>query len=57
MTEYPKAHVIPVGAGQRSDAEANRLVQWLLDNGIEVMQTTADFTWGTQTFEKGSYVV
>ena len=57
MTEYPKAHAIPVGAGQRSDAEANRLVQWLLDNGIEVHQTTADFKWGTQKFEKGSYVV
>ena len=35
------AYVIPVGAGQRSDAEANRLVEWLLDNGIEVGQTEA----------------
>ena len=29
--EYPMAYVIPIGAGQRSDAEANRLVDWLLD--------------------------
>ena len=57
MTEYPTAHVIPVGAGQRSDAEANRLVEWLLANGIEVGQTTADSTYGAQTFAKGSYVV
>ena len=27
MVEYPTAFVIPVGAGQRSDAEANRLVR------------------------------
>ena len=26
----PEAYVIPLGDGQRSDAEANRLVQWLL---------------------------
>ena len=36
MIQYPKAYVIPFGAGQRSDAEANRLVQWLLVNGIQV---------------------
>ena len=38
MHEYPAAYVIPLGDGQRSDAEANNLVQWLLDNGIEVTQ-------------------
>ena len=27
MVPYPTAFVIPVGAGQRSDAEANRLVR------------------------------
>ena len=36
MHEFPTAYVIPVGAGQRSNPEANRLVQWLLFNGIEV---------------------
>ena len=36
MLEYPTAYVIPLGDGQRSDAEANRLVEWLLFNDIEV---------------------
>ena len=57
MTEYPTAHVIPLGKGQRSDAEANRLVEWLLDNGIEVGQSKADFTYGGQEFEQGTYIV
>jgi hypothetical protein len=35
MVPYPEAFVIPFdGDGQRSDAEANRMVQWLLDNGV-----------------------
>jgi hypothetical protein len=57
MTEYPTAHVIPFGAGQRSDAEANRLVRWLLANGIEVEELDRDTSFGGQTFEEGSYVV
>jgi hypothetical protein len=58
MVEYPKAYVIPQnGGGQRSDAEANRLVRWLLDNGIEVTRVTADLSWGGGTFPAGSYVV
>ena len=42
MHEFPSAYVIPLGAGQRSDAEANRLVDWLLFNGIEVRQLRFD---------------
>ena len=57
MTAYPKGFVIPVGPGQRSDAEANRMAQWLLDNGITVDRATADFTWNGSTFAAGSYVV
>jgi hypothetical protein len=57
MHEYPAAYVIPVGAGQRSDPEANRLVGWLLANGIEVTQLRRAATFGTQTFAEGSYVV
>jgi hypothetical protein len=68
MVEYPQAFLIPFVGGsaaqasphrgvQRSDAEANRLVQWLLDNGIEVQRTEQDFTWGGTTFPEGSYVV
>ena len=58
MTEYPKAYIIPMGdALQRSDAEANRLAQWVLDNGILLREATADFTWNGTTYPAGSYVV
>ena len=58
MTEYPKAYIIPKGdAHQRSDAEANRLAQWVLDNGILLKEATADFSWNGQTYPAGSYVV
>jgi hypothetical protein len=62
MVPYPEAFVIPFEGGtpggeQRSDAEANRMVQWLLDNGIEVHRATVPFTWDDQTFPVNSYVV
>jgi hypothetical protein len=62
MVEYPTAYVIPFrgassSAAQRSDAEANRMAKWLLDNGIEVHRATAEFSWSGQTFPAGSYVV
>ena len=58
MTEYPKAYIIPVGSDlQRSDAEANRMAQWVLDNGILLRRATADFTWNGTTYPAGSYVV
>ena len=57
MTPYPRAHVIPVGGGQRSDAEAKRLVDFLLANDIEVRQLRRDYRFGNRTFAAGSYVV
>ena len=57
MTDYPKAYVIPLGAGQRSNAEANRLVDFLLFNSVEVEELAQATTLDGQTFEKGSYVV
>ncbi len=57
MIEYPKAYIIPKGTLQRSDAEANRLAQWVLDNGITLRRATADFTWDGKTYPAGSYVV
>ena len=58
MVPYPEAYVIPFeGGGQRSDAEANRMVQWLLDNGIQVETALEAFTGNGQTFPAGSYVV
>jgi Zinc carboxypeptidase len=57
MLDYPQAYVIPFGKGQRSDAEANRLVEWMLFNDIEVERLERDTKFGSQTFEEGSYVV
>ena len=41
MLEYPTAYVIPRGAGQRSDPEATRLVEWLLFNDVKVDRAQA----------------
>jgi hypothetical protein len=60
MVPYPRAFVLPFeGTGQRSDAEANRMVQWLLDNGIQVDFIKQSYNWkaGRITFPKNSYVV
>jgi len=57
MTDYPQAFVIPLGEGQRSDAEANRLVDFLLFNSVEVHELKQATTVDGQTFERGSYVV
>ncbi len=68
MVPYPKAFVIPSGIspggkplafedGQRSQAESNRLAQWLLDNGVELHRTTKDYVYAGQTIAKHSYVV
>ncbi|HET8758875.1 MAG TPA: M14 family zinc carboxypeptidase [Solirubrobacteraceae bacterium] len=57
MQDYPQAYVIPFGAGQRSDAEANRLVEWLLFNDIEVDRLERDYKFNGTTYEEGSYVV
>jgi hypothetical protein len=57
MHEYPEAYVIPVGRGQRSDAEAKRLVEWLFFNGIRVWELKKSASFSGQTFDEGSYVV
>ncbi len=57
MATYPTAYVIPYGAGQRSDAEANRLVDWCFANNIKVERMASDFSWNGTTFQAGSYVV
>src|SRR5918997_3605433 len=56
MTDCPRAHVIPVDDGQRSDVEAKRLVDFLLANDIEVRQLRRDYRFGNRTFQAGSYV-
>ena len=57
MEEYPDAYVIPLGDGQRSDPEANRLVEWLLFNGIEVEALKKAAEFDGESFDRGSYVV
>jgi hypothetical protein len=57
MHDYPKAYVIPFGDGQRSDPEANRLVEWALFNDIEVQRLTRDYRFDGRTLRAGSYVV
>ena len=57
MKDFPKAYVVPVGNGQRSNAEAKRLVDWLLRNGIEVDTLRFNTSFNGKSFDKGSYVV
>ena len=57
MHEYPQAYVIPFGNGQRSDPEANRLVEWLLFNGAQVEKLEKKYRYAGQTLERGTYVV
>jgi Zinc carboxypeptidase len=57
MHEFPEAYVIPLGKGQRSNAEANRLVEWLFFNGIRVWKLEKDAWFDGTKFERGSYVV
>ncbi|MGH2656574.1 MAG: M14 family zinc carboxypeptidase [Actinomycetota bacterium] len=57
MNEYPDAYMIPLGQGQRSDPEANRLVEWLLFNGVEVERLRKDASFDGATLEAGSYFV
>ena len=57
MVDYPQAYVIPRGAGQRSDIEANRLLEWLFAQGVEVHRISGDYRYGGQTYEDGSYVL
>ncbi len=57
LAEFPEGYVIPVGAGQRSDITAAELVNFLLDNDVQVEQASRPFSAGGQAFPAGSYVV
>ena len=57
MVQFPKAYVVPWGNGQRSDAEANRIAQWCLDNGIQVAAHDVGLHVERPAFQAGSYVV
>jgi len=57
MEEFPTAYVIPMGPDQRSEPEANRLVDWLLFNGIVVHELKQSYAFDGVTYATGSYVV
>ena len=56
MEEFPTAYIVPMG-GQRSEPEANRLVDWMLLNGILVDELKQAYTFDGVTYPAGSYVV
>ncbi|GGI03293.1 M14 family zinc carboxypeptidase [Egicoccus halophilus] len=55
--ELPRAYVIPVGDDQRSDPAAARLVQFLLDNDVEVHRVARPAAIGGTRYPAGTYVV
>ncbi|MFA9431502.1 M14 family zinc carboxypeptidase [Egicoccus sp. AB-alg2] len=55
--DLPRAYVIPVGDVQRSDSAAARVVQFLLDNDVEVQRAEKAFTLNGTRYPAGSYVV
>ncbi len=55
--EYPRAYVIPGGAGHRGDPASARLAQFLIDNDVAVHQARRPFTAGDERYPAGSYVV
>ncbi len=55
--DFPRAYVIPIGDGQRSDSDAETLVQQLLVNGIRVDRLTAAATLGGTEYPAGSFYV
>jgi hypothetical protein len=58
VQDFPTAHVIPVDEPlQRSPLQAQRLVDFLVFNDVEVEAATAAFTVGGTTYPAGTYVV
>ncbi|MBE2319350.1 peptidase [Solirubrobacter sp. CPCC 204708] len=56
-TTFPRSYVIPVGAGQRSNAAAKRLVDLIIESNGRVTQAKAAFTAGGKSYAAGSYVI
>ncbi len=54
---YPRAYVLPAGSQQRSETATRRVVQFLLDNDVEVDRVAAPVRLGGTTYPAGSYVV
>nr|MDT0660795.1 hypothetical protein [Micromonospora sp. DSM 115978] len=56
-TEFPRAYLIPAGAGQRSGAAAARLVDHLVANDVRVRRATEAFVHRGRSYPAGSYLV
>lgn len=56
-TQFPRAYVIPTGAGQRSATAAARLVDLLAAHDVRVTRATRAFRLGDRWYPAGSYVV
>ncbi|WDZ84548.1 M14 family zinc carboxypeptidase [Micromonospora cathayae] len=56
-TTFPRAYVIPTGAGQRSGPAAARLVDLLIDSGGRVWRAKQAFTADGKRYPAGSYVI
>ncbi|MFF0742504.1 M14 family zinc carboxypeptidase [Streptomyces sp. NPDC004111] len=56
-TKFPRAYVVPVGSGQRSDVAAARLVDHLVANDVRVERASRAFRLGGKHYPAGSYVV
>ncbi|MEE1753344.1 M14 family zinc carboxypeptidase [Streptomyces sp. SP18CS02] len=56
-TRFPRAYVVPAGAGQRSATAAGRLVDHLLANDVRVRRASAPFRLAGRSYPAGSYVV
>lgn len=54
---FPRAYVIPTGAGQKSDSDAAYLVNYLMTHGLKVKKSLAPLTVGSTTYPSGSYIV
>lgn len=55
--DLPRAYVIPPGADRRTDPAVARLVQFLLDNDVEVDRSNAPVRIEGTLYPAGSYVV
>jgi len=53
----PKAFVVSVGDDQHDPLTTRKMIQNLLNQGVEVMQSSAGFTQDGRTYGPGTYVV
>ncbi|MDY7224368.1 M14 family metallopeptidase [Halalkalibacterium halodurans] len=54
---FPDYYVLPIGAAQKNELEAKRMVEYFLRNGIQVEQTTSPVAVNGVTYEQGTYVI